>query len=351
MADYKKSNADLFGDFVKKMNEAGTISQPNSSQPMQGVSFTPPRFNTPASIPSAPVTSAPPVRPIAPTVPDNQSEIQRIQQEINTLRAELNTDSEQAVIERLRNRGDLIAFLCNSMKFIDGGSFRMGNDLSDRRNVKPAHYVRLSSFYCMKYPIPNMLWLAIGEEAPFNDSDFTPASINSINDDFWFFLRRVNAITGLNFDLISEAQWEYVARAGMDDYFNYSCLIDGITAFDDKVQDIGFAKADNLGKPNCWGIYGMNYVRHNSNGWYFGLAEWCKDMLANYPEDSYDWPTDPVVTRGTTRCFRSSDQPVYVRNEGSNKLKGNWREAIWTARLVCKATDEAYDFISSHQTL
>ena len=41
---------------------------------------------------------------------------------------------------------------------------------------------------------------------------------------------------------------------------------------------------------------------------------------------------------------------VYVRNNGLNKLNGQWREAIWTARLVCKATYEASDFISSHQT-
>ena len=73
-------------------------------------------------------------------------------------------------------------------------------------------------------------------------------------------------------------------------------------------------------------------------------------MLGTYSEDSWDIPEDPVNTIGRERCFRSSDQPVYVRNNGLNKLNGQWREALWTARLVCKATSEAIGFISSHQT-
>ena len=346
MADYNKSNSELFGEFMKQMNEAGSISQPANSQPIKKVSLNTPSFNTPTPISTGTIHTAPEVTPLPqPTTNDAfEEESRRIQMEIKRLREEINSagNSEQAFIENLRNRGDIIAFLCNAMEYVDGDTFYMGNDDSDWLSAMPSHMVRLSSFYCMKYPIPNFLWLAVGEGAAINNPDFTPARINSIAEDFQIFLSRINAITGLEFDLISEAQWEFIAKAGHDNYYKYSC--------NDRLNDEGQVGADNLGRPNSWGFYGFNYVRRTNNGWYVGLAEWCKDMLGVYPEDSWDILEDPVNTIGRERCFRSSDQPVYVRNNGLNKLNGQWREAIWTARLVCKATYEASDFISSHQT-
>ena len=106
MADYKKSNSELFGEFMKQMNEAGSISQPANSQPIKKVSLNAPSFNTPTPISMGTVNTAPVVTPQSqPTTNDAfEEESRRIQMEIERLREEINSagNSEQAFIENER---------------------------------------------------------------------------------------------------------------------------------------------------------------------------------------------------------------------------------------------------------
>ena len=341
-----KSNSEIFADFMKHMSEVGSVSKVQSSPQMKEIKLDSPNFNTPAYIPSkrvesVSISSQTPSANIA-ADPRFEAENKRLEQEIAKLRHQLSSirdNSETGVLNRLSERKEIIRFICDSMEHIPGGFFFMGSNSSSENNAKPEHGVSLSSFYCMKYPITQSLWLAIGEEAQFDAHDMTPARIDNIGADFSLFLRRLNEITGLEFDLISEAQWEYVARAGRDSKYSGG----------DYLQDIGEARDSDLGQPNPWGIYGMNYIRRK-NGMRTGLAEWCKDMYRNYPTDLLTTLTDPVVTVGSTRCFRSSDMPVYARNVALNRIGNDWREAIWTARLVVKDTSKTSDYIYQNKT-
>ena len=89
------------------------------------------------------------------------------------------------------------------------------------------------------------------------------------------FLGLLRAKTGLDFDLPSEAQWEFAARAG----HGTGCWNNGTrilnTDVDGNLADLGCYKGNSLGEtvavgsyaPNTWGLYDM----HGN------VFEWCLD--------------------------------------------------------------------------
>lgn len=93
-----------------------------------------------------------------------------------------------------------------------------------------------------------------------------------------FFLSKLNTLTGLNFRLPTEAEWEYAARGG-----NRSCNYDysGSDNFNEVAWKIRCSStgvhAVAIKKPNELGIYDMSG----------SVAEWCSDWYdKNYYERS-----------------------------------------------------------------
>lgn len=80
------------------------------------------------------------------------------------------------------------------------------------------------------------------------------------------FLGRLRAKTGLEFDLPTEAQWEYACRAGTMTTYYWGDAMDGAYAWywgnsSSKTHPVGTRT------PNTWGLYDMS-----GNVW-----EWCRD--------------------------------------------------------------------------
>ena len=107
------------------------------------------------------------------------------------------------------------------------------------------------------------------------------------------FVGKLQAKTGLNFDLPTEAQWEYACRAGTTTayYWGDSMDVSYATYGGDVARPVGTKK------PNAWGLYDMSG----------NVEEWCLDWYN--PELPYG--TDPKgpssgtfrVVRGGTFCM------------------------------------------------
>lgn len=112
------------------------------------------------------------------------------------------------------------------------------------------------------------------------------------------FLGRLRAKTGLEFDLPTEAQWEYACRAGTTTDYYWGDAMDGVYAWyggnsDSTTHPVGTRL------PNAWWLYDMS-----GNVW-----EWCRDWYGTLA-----YGADPVgsasgsyrVGRGGS-CYVDSD--------------------------------------------
>lgn len=215
-------------------------------------------------------------------------------------------------------------FMVNGVSFemvrVEGGTFRMGatseqEDEADS-DEKPVHSVTLSSYYIGKTEVTQALWQAVMGSNPsnFKGADL-PVECVSWND-CQEFIKKLNRLTGRNFRLPTEAEWEFACRGGNNSRgYKYSGSndIDNVAWYWDnsgeKTHPVG-TKA-----PNELGIYDMSG----------NVYEWCNDWYGNYTSYSQTNPTGPHggsyrVGRGGSwffsarycrSSFRFGDGPAY----------------------------------------
>ena len=215
-----------------------------------------------------------------------------------------------------------------SMVWVEGGTFRMGATSEQGSDAysdeKPVHSVTLSGYYIGKTEVTQALWkVVMGSNPSSCKGDNLPVEQVSWND-CQKFIRKLNSLTGQNFRLPTEAEWEFACRGGNNSRgykYSGSNYIDNVAWYDgnsgDKTHPVG-TKA-----PNELGIYDMT-----GNVW-----EWCADWYGDYSSGAQTNPKGPYdgsdrVCRGggwgsLARLCRSSNRsysyPTY--RDGSLGLR------------------------------
>ena len=184
------------------------------------------------------------------------------------------------------------------MVYVEGGTFTMGATAEQGSDAldteKPAHQVTLKGFYICKYEVTQAEWKAVmGENPSHFKGDNLPVENVS-----WFdcqeFIRKLNELTGKNFRLPTEAEWEYAARGGRRSYgakYAGDNDIDNVAWYkgnsNNTTHPVGRKRANELG------LYDMS-----SNVW-----EWCQDWNGSYSSSAQTNPIGPST--GSFRVFRS----------------------------------------------
>lgn len=187
------------------------------------------------------------------------------------------------------------------MTFVDipEGSFQMGcveytNECGGAE--LPIHTVTLSSYQIMTTEVTQAMWkeLMTGDNpSRFSDCDLCPVE-NMSWGDAQLFVEQLNLrFDGWFYQLPTEAQWEYAARAGTTtEYFagNGEEVLNEIAWYPANAEKKTHAVATKA--PNAFGLYDMH-----GNVW-----EWVLDWFGDYTEEPQTDPYGPED--GTYRIIR-----------------------------------------------
>jgi len=225
------------------------------------------------------------------------------------------------------------------LRRIPAGTFVMGSPTNElgRDSDETQHPVTLTKdFYVGVFEVTQEQWFQVMGVWPswFTNAIYRntrPVEVVSYNDirgtvagtnwpangsvDTNSFMGLLRAKTGQDFDLPTEAQWEYACRAGTTNALNSDCNLTN-TSSDTQMDvlgrywynggseysstgdtSVGSAKVGSY-LPNAWGLYDMH-----GNVW-----EWCLDWYESAPAGGVD-PSGPIL--GSRRVARGGGWSNY----------------------------------------
>lgn len=187
------------------------------------------------------------------------------------------------------------------MMMVKAGTFTMSatSEMKDPdSNEKPTHQVTLTNdYYIGKTEVTQALWKAVMGNNPSNfKGDNLPVEKVSW-DDCQNFISKLNSLTGQNFRLPTEAEWEFAARGGNNsNHYQYSGSneLGDVAWYDGNSGDKTHVVATK--QPNELGLYDMSG----------NVLEWCSDWFGNYSTSSLTNPTG--LNSGSYRVIRGGSR-------------------------------------------
>ena len=224
---------------------------------------------------------------------------------------------------------------------VEGGTFRMGSNDSVTFGypVKPVHSVTLSDYYIGETEVTQGLWEAVmgttidqqrkkaekAEEYWGSNCDLCGVGNNYPMyyvswDDCQEFIKKLNELTGKEFRLPTEAEWEYAARGGNKSRgykYSGSNTKDDVAWYNDNACD-GVGKTSLNYGTHLVGTKAPNELRiYDMTG---NVNEWCSDWYEAYSSSPQTNPTGP--TSGSSRVLRG----------------GSWDSYAPTILVICRHT-------------
>lgn len=201
----------------------------------------------------------------------------------------------------------IIENLKASMQLVHGGTFDMGDtkglyspSLFSSGTKIGTTKVTLADYHICSHPVTNAEWAEVMGESKSGEPDIPKTGINwheALN-----FILKLNKLTGWDFRLPTEAEWEYAARGGE---FSHEDVFAGGNILD----TLGWYRINSGGKANPVGQLEANQLGlYDMSG---NVREWCADIYAaSYP-------------KGESISFFSSERKPIENPRGA--LAGNKR--------------------------
>lgn len=198
---------------------------------------------------------------------------------------------------------------------VEGGTFTMGalgNEGSDYE--KPAHYVTLSSYYIAETVVTQELWRTVmGSNPSYHEGDNRPVECVSWAD-CQLFIGKLQILTGKNFRLPTEAEWEFAARGGIKSLgykYSGSNVLDSVAWYEENCGGETHAVKQKL--PNELGLYDMSG----------NVLEWCQDCAGKYNSSAQTNPTGP-----SSAAYNIRRGGCYIYEKGLS-FGVSWRTEGW----------------------
>lgn len=210
------------------------------------------------------------------------------------------------------------------MIFVQGGTFTMGYTAGqgdDCYNIeKPAHQVTLSNFALGKHEVTQALWKAVMGSNPseFKGNKLPVETVSWV--EIQDFILKINHLTGKQFSLPTEAQWEFAARGGVHStshQYSGDSNVDNCAWHKENSESTTHAVGSKA--PNELGIYDMS-----GNVW-----EWCSDWYGAYSDSTQTNPQGPLsgqyrVLRGGSWSYAASNCCVSNRRSSTPSYRDSF---------------------------
>ena len=188
------------------------------------------------------------------------------------------------------------------MVYVDGGTFQMGSD-DGASDEEPVHAVTLNSYYIGATEVTQELWQAVmGKNPSYKKRKDFPVSMISWENCLDFIIK-LNILTGQQFRLPSEAEWEFACKGGVKSKgYKFSGS--------DNAKDVavcageGFLKPVRSKEPNELGLYDMSG----------NVYEWVQDVYDNHFYKFSPGKNPQGPSSGNRRVLRGGSYCSYLKD-------------------------------------
>ncbi len=213
---------------------------------------------------------------------------------------------------------------------VNGGSYQMGSERTD--SEKPIHRVSVNDFYIGETEVTQELWKAVMGTNPAKMYGLTRPVENITYSDCETFVNKLSTLTGINFRIPTEEEWEYAARGGSRSYgYKFAGSNDYSSVAWVTANSNSSTHNVKLKSPNELGIYDMsgNVQEWVNSGWsenYNASRDNSQRVVRGGAYDLTDWAAHTTYRYGfskSTNLGRTGLRIAAAPGGGNSNNYGN----------------------------